>query len=423
MGRYVGVLALALGLIAGCRPAVGREPPVALYLAGPAFTDGAAALTPLDPAALADRADAPPVGMGVPGGLPIWALSGDGSTLVALDHRFQLDPARVTAVVREVPGGAERARFTLDQPVGPAHLSRDGRRLVVTETVQRGPGRVSPRSTWRVIDTGDGRVLARVEIEGDGLPSWIDAEARRLYAVVQSRDDDGPRPLVLTAADLTTGATIGRLELPDVANGTWTIRRPRPSQPGDPYLIGQAIPGIDLAPDGRHLAVVPTDADVVILIDAERMAVERRVPFARPEGLWRWLPFWPRPAAAKGVAGVVRQAAFAPDGRQLYLRDAEYHLDAAGGTQSLDLRLLRVDLDRGAIAAAWRPSEPIYDLQVDLDGRSLYLVQPAPNPDRYSGCSSPACPYVVRRLDATSLAVVAERPIVGHRQPAVRPRR
>jgi hypothetical protein len=421
MRRYLGVLALVIGLIAGCRLAVGGEPPVALYLAGPAFTDGAAALTPLDPATLADRADAPPVGMGVPGGLPIWALSGDGPTLVAFDHRFQLDPARVTAVVRELPGGAERARFALDQPVGPAYLSRDGRRLVVTETVQRGPGRVSPSSTWRVIDTGDGRVLARVEVEGDGLPSWIDDGARRLYAVVQSRDDDGPRPLVLVAADLATGATIGRLELPDVANGTWTIRRP--SQPGDPYLIGQAIPGIDLAPDGRHLAVVPTDADVVILIDADRMVVERRVPFARPEGLWRWLPFWPRPAGAKDVEGVVRQAAFGPDGRQLYLRDAAYRLDAAGNTQPPDLRLLRVELERGAIAAEWRPSEPIYDLQVGPDGRSLYLLQPAPNPESYSGCSSPTCPFVLRRLDASSLAAVAERPIAGHRQLVVRPGR
>ena len=51
------------------------------------------------------------------------------------------------------------------------------------------------------------------------------------------------------------------------------------------------------------------------------------------------------------------------------------------------------------------------------------LFQPAPNPESYSSCSSPTCPFVLRRLDASSLTAVAERPIVGHRQLVVRPGR
>ena len=170
MGRIVGLLVLALAplLTAACR--IGPQPPrAAVYAAGAAFTDAAAALTLLDPTTLADRADAPPVAMGVLGRPPIWVLSGDGSTLVAFDGQRTLDPVRTTAVVIDLPGGTERARLALDEPVGPAHLSRDGRRLVVAQTVQRGPGRVQPRATWRVLDTADGRVLARVEVEGPAL--------------------------------------------------------------------------------------------------------------------------------------------------------------------------------------------------------------------------------------------------------------
>jgi hypothetical protein len=326
-------------------------------------------------------------------------------------------------VVTDVPSGAERARFTLDEPVGPAYLSRDGRRLVVTRTVARGPGLAQPRSSWRVVDTADGRLLARVEVEGDGLPSWIDDGARCLYAAVQPRDADGPRPLVLVAVDLETGATRGRLELPEVPNGVWTLRRPGASNAGDPYVVGQALPGVDLAPDGRHLAVVPTDADAVLLVDTERMAVERRVPLARGADPWRWLPLRPRLAGAKGLEGVVRQATFGPDGGQLYLRESEHRLDDAGVQRPASYRLLRIDLARGAVAAEWRPSEPVHDLQVSPDGRSLYLLQEAPHPETYSGCSSPECPYVLRRLDAASLAVLAERPVVGHRQLVVRPGR
>src|SRR5437867_9349823 len=98
MGRTTLLLALALLLAAGCR--IGPVPPgAAVYAAGAAFTDAAGALTPLDPATLADRPDAPPVRLGVPGRPPIWVLSGDGSTLVAFDGQRQLDPARTTAVV------------------------------------------------------------------------------------------------------------------------------------------------------------------------------------------------------------------------------------------------------------------------------------------------------------------------------------
>jgi hypothetical protein len=63
----------------------------------------------------------------VPGGLPIWALSGDGSTLVAFDHRFQLDPARVTAVVRELPGGPSgRASRSTNRSASPTSAATGG---------------------------------------------------------------------------------------------------------------------------------------------------------------------------------------------------------------------------------------------------------------------------------------------------------
>ena len=71
-----------------------------------AFTEAAAVLTLLDPTTLADRADLPALPTGVLERLASWVLSGDGSTLVAFDQRFRLDPARTTAVVTDLPSGA-----------------------------------------------------------------------------------------------------------------------------------------------------------------------------------------------------------------------------------------------------------------------------------------------------------------------------
>jgi len=119
----------------------------------------------------------------------------------------------------------------------------------------------------------------------------------------------------------------------------------------------------------------------------------------------------------------VRQVIFGPHGTQLYLREIENHVEEDGTQRPGSYRLARIDLARGVVAAEWRPTEMVYDLQVSPDGRDLYLFQPAPEPARDSGCESSTCPYVFRRLDADSLAVVAERPIVGHRQLVVRPAR
>lgn len=283
----------------------------------------ATALLPLDPETLGDMGGGGKVELG----LPYWTLSADGSTLAAIEYARNsggnLPPDQVTIVVRDGLTGGERARFHPPEHVVFPRLSADGARLLVESRQDMG----GPRpTTWYVLDTTDGRVLAAVETaELGGHQVWLDAGARRLYQLVIANaagggiNNTGPRPARIVAYDLTTGAEIGRRELPEVLAGSWQTDRKVQGYP----VTAQLHPGIALSPDGRRLAIVHADADALTLVDTERLAVERTVPLARPVGLLERLSLAPRVARAKYLEGIMRQALFAPDGRHLYVYGTE----------------------------------------------------------------------------------------------------
>ena len=413
MPRHLAALALALTLLLAVAPRPAPAAPAALYLSGPSFTAEASTLTRLDLATLADL-PVPPLRLPTGNSHAAWLLSADGSTLLSIAYPPDGTATPAEAIVLDPATGRELRRFDLPLPHGNVRLSPDGRRLFMTPPIRRGPGRVAASTTWYVVDAAHGRVLSRPELPGDGLASWIDPAASRVVHLVEPPDQRGPEPLLLHAHDLATGASLGVLgPLLDVPYGSWPVDRPE--QP-DVHAFAQSIAGLVLSPDGRRLAVVPAERDELILVDTARMGVVARTPFRGGSPLLRWLPFWPRPAAAKEVEGAVRQATFAPDGRVLYVRESVYAAD-----QDMPrVRLLRLDPAAG-VTAERRFDEQLFDLVVAPDGRSLYAMQPAPDPGTYAGCSSAACPYVLRRLDATTLVTLAERPLRGHRRLATAP--
>jgi hypothetical protein len=413
MTRHLLALALTFSILLAAAPRPAPSTPSALYLSGPILTADANTLTRLDPTTLADLPH-PPLRLPAKSGYTAWHLSADGATLLAVVYPPNGTTAPAEAILLDPATGLERRRFALPLPHGNVRVSRDGSRLVMTPPIRRGPGYVAASSTWYVVDAADGRLLSRAELPGDGLASWIDPTASRVFHVVEPPNQTGPEPLLLHAHDLATGTSLGVLgPLLDVPYGSWPIDR---SGQSDAYAFAHSMAGIALSPDGRHLAVVPAERDELLLVDTADMGVVARTPFRAASPLHDWLPFWPRPAFAKESEGVLRQATFAPDGRALYVRESVYTADE----ELPRVRLLRVDVAAG-LTAERSFSEPLFDFAVSPDGRRLYVTQPAPRPSTQAACASPTCPYVLRRLDATTLATLAERPLRGHRSLATAP--
>ena len=134
----------------------------------------------------------------------IWLASADGSTLVQLREAFGSSGTGIPAIVYDAATGQSRNRFAIDHPrqVVDGKLSADGRRLVVRgfnfDELDVIPPNDDSRSTWRVYDTMNGRLLATAEeaapfpapeFDWGPMQSWvIDPAATRLYQIVTTGD-------------------------------------------------------------------------------------------------------------------------------------------------------------------------------------------------------------------------------------------
>jgi len=372
-----------------------------------------ALLTRLDPATLADVAGAIDPDIAAPG--MGWIYAGDGSTRVAIEDVLDEDgdDRASIIVVQDARTGSERARFETRVPVGSPLLSNDGRRLVV----KTDHGTVGVPYGWQVYDTERGRHLATTESDlssGSVWAEWIDPAAARLYRLrvpYTLTMIDERRQTMLIIYDLATGTQIKRMELPSVHAGIW-----------DPYDENgrwgnpderEWTPGFAFTRDGRRLAIVHADEEAVTLIDGETLEIERTVALTRPtsalERALGWLSLAPQEAAAKVLPATAWQAAFAPDGRRLYAWGFETRQEVGEAaserpvTRALGLRV--IDVESGGIAAEALPDALLNRVVPAPDGRSIYVVGPRA-PDELG-------PYVLRRLDAETLAVLAEREFPG----------
>lgn len=383
---------------------------------------------PLDPTTLADLADQPAIRLEVNS-----VISADGSTVVSIDYDSEpmddaaiatseadpyagsdLSPEDVTIIVRDGQSGEERTRFHPPAAASIAGLSQDGSRLVMEADPDYEQAPLAP-ARWFVFDTQNGRLLETVEGDqrGDGrLDSWIDPEARRLYHLpfTGSIGATAPHLLRLYAYDLTTGEKIGQLDLPGILAGGWQ------SDPasGDDSRFSTAFPGAALSPDGRRLAIAHAGADIVTLIDTERLAVERTIWLTRQTGLVDTLvgllPLAPQRAAAKIEEGTNLHAVFGPGGERLYVYGVRAEVDANGDQEWHDLGLKVIDLASGEIVADGLADSMIVQVLPAPDGRSVYVTMA---PDRRAFVNDGDKTFVLRRLDAGTLETLAEREFDG----------
>lgn len=404
----LGVLILGSLWLSGCaglpalqavaQPATGAAPsPTQLYLAD---APERGRLIPIDSQTLADLETVPTIRVGS----RVVHASSDGTTLAVLtyppnkvlDH---LSASEITIRILDTRTGRERARFHPPAPALAFELTADGSRLVLGRCEDGSPEEY-------VLDTSDGRVLST--LKGEGPPcSWLirlDPAGQRLYRLVVPDFIGSASPPVLIAYDLASGAEVGRLVLDDLTAGFQRTGREIDGRP----VVADWRPGVAVSPDGQQIVILHADRDALTLIDTGRLAILRTAQLSRPAGFLERLGLQPRVAYAKGsdegrIWGDVR---FSPDGRRLYAVGSESRLDAAGKPSWRGLGLRVIDVARAAITAGVLVGEPISWVMPSPDGSAVYVFSFRP---RWEGTST------LRRLDARTLKITAERELAGYR--------
>lgn len=397
MSGRASICLLALcALLAACG-VPGRAAPgahaVTLYLSTPGAQTR---LVPVDPRTLADDPRLPPI---VPG-TGFWRLSADGTTLVTVEQPGGAiqppPPSQVTLVVRDAATGRERARFHPPASSFVAFLSDDGSRLVMQRVPAGGESSWAPAPwQWDVLDTATGRPVATAQVDGPCPWLDVDPQARHLYCVTGPRiagPDDGPRPLTVTAVDLTSGSQLGRLAVPGITAGSWLTGRTVDGQPE----TDQRWPAVALSPDGSTLAFIGAGADAVALVDTSPLRVARTLALhpatSRAQALAGLLGLAPAVAYAKEEVGTGTslRAACSPDGRSLYLYGATRTADDERHSHGLGLRV--ADLANGTITAPALGQTRLFWVLPAPDG-SVYTFGPKTDQSDFPRTGrSPGCP-------------------------------
>lgn len=370
----------------------------------------AATFVPLDPTTLADLPGPP---LTFEGQYPGWAVSGDGSTLAAVEY----GAGRPTVRIEVAATRAVRTTFTVDLNLGRPWLNGDGSLLVLQAPQSGGVSGVTAPS-WTVYATADGSTVATIAGEGQGVTPFafhqalLDPFGDRLYVpfVPGERLADGPLPLQIARYDLRTGRETGRAVLPNVLAGSWF----RDDVPAIDVLNEARSPGIALSWAGDRLAVVDPTTGAVTVIATETMSVDRTFVPERPVG-WRerlrgWLSPFARAADAKVTAGTMLGATYAPDGRMLYLSGRTVAVDDDGTIRPQGLGIQRIDLVTGEIRAARLDGIDVAELWTAPEGEALYALC---YDEAWETATGPVVPRL-RRLDPRTLEVQAERKLASN---------
>jgi hypothetical protein len=408
LGVGVGALALVLPRVlhgvAVPQGTIVATSPFGLYVSD--AYDGSG-LLPIDPRTLADRSERPLLGPDVTRSGSSWmVISPDRGTIAVVAYTSPFDPsgAGITIRVFDARTGTERARFHPVLPVIIDALSTDGSRLI---------GRDWPPKDLnvphRVLDATDGRLLATTPAPAPTAMCCItrlleDPAGGRTYGLLVPGSDgpaSGPRVPTLVAWDPRSGRELGRLPLEGILAGFWQTARVVDGRP-----VGASLdPGLALSPDGRRIAVLSAQEDLLTLIDAEALRVLWTRTVAPQGGGLDWLRLGARSAAAKGeMEGARRDLVFSADGRRLYASGSSTRLDDRGEPmiEPLDpLAIAADDSGGGRVVAAGSTHDIVNWMRVSPDGAALYMcVSPG-------GGAQP--PFIIRRLDPATLTTLAER--------------
>jgi hypothetical protein len=166
------------------------------------------------------------------------------------------------------------------------------------------------------------------------------------------------------------------------------------------------------------VAVVRAEGDGIILLDAAHLSVERTVALAPPPAWLGWLSLIPSIAEAKALDFSARRVVYDASGSYLYVFGEEFHAFDDGTITRRYSGLRAIDLAGGAVVAEALSDTEIDDVVPSADGRSVYVFGMETGKNWTTTHI-----HVLRRLDAASLRVLAERVFDGWRSVIVQPAR
>lgn len=422
-------LLLAVAVVGACSPVPGGDTTSASAPPNTASADqigrtlyitdsfNGAGLIPIDPTTLRDISHKPLLPIARTGGNNSWTTASlDGQTIAVMNYHYG---ERATAQGLEISiydgrSGALRGRFNPEIPVIIDGLSSDGSHIYARNWP---PTELTAERI--VLDATNGKVLERepkLSVAEQRLTHVKDDPARRFYALLGAPNAVGPGSLELGAWDLRTGKELWRTAIAGPIGGEWTTGRTVDGLP----VRGRLVPGLALSADGHRLAVVSADSWSVPhgkfwLIDAASGRVISESSYKPVASFFEQL-LAPTIAAAKSWEEfLVVSAAFSPDGLRLHAWARRQRVDEQGEPTYLYLGMVSVAIAEASVLGHdvkmeidWFENR-IHWVHAAPDGRSLYAFI-----ERSVNSGTPG--YALRRLDPSTLRVLAERRFDGYRQ-------
>jgi hypothetical protein len=355
----------------------------------------------IDPLTLADRGSKPLLDRRLSSNEDV-ITSADGRTIVVSHYGLLLADHRVY----DARTGSLRWQFTDQEPMIVDGISANGQELIG----RAGSANHSLTDVKLVVSTINGHIVRRVPaIDGCCVQAvaYSPSLATIYYVMGPSNsvaDPPGLKPLTLVVQSTTTGVA-SAVPLPGIQSGRLLNGiAPNSTAPATLYFAATA-----LSPDGRRFAAISLDGANLVIVDTATLEVTQRALIRQTS--WRDL-FAPLVTYGKEAADNDSWAAvFSADAKTLFAFHTQSVESGALATGSLQTLVLeRIDVDRGAITAVAPSAPPFTDYITDLvpssDGQSVYVIQNG----RGGIIDRPDVPYL-RRLDARSLTVRAERPI------------
>jgi hypothetical protein len=390
---------------------------LALYVTG---SQNGADLVAVDPLTLQDRSAQPLlpiVRTGANNTSTIASLDGSAIVVTTYNYRSPAVARDLDITVFDALTGTRRAQFNPEVAVTVDTISPDGARIYARQWPPR-----DSTAERIVLDATNGRILERepqLVIVGHTIALANDERVRRQYRLVGPTllDATAPQPVDLAGWDLRTGKELWRLNIPSLLVGEWKTGRIIDAV----EVRSRLVPAVTLSPDGRRIAVVRAfgccgSRRTVWLIDASTgtLLSERTHGLV---GSFLDQLFAPSIAMAKSLdESVVVDASFSADGRVLYAYSHSSRIDDRGEAKHQYFGMVAASLHDAAIRGhdikmeSYWYNNRIGWIRASPDGKWLYVfLEHSGGVDRDGG-------HFLRRLDSSTLRVLAERRFDGYRQ-------
>lgn len=320
-------------------------------------------------------------------------VSQDGSTILVSDY----SPGGVKHSVYDGRTGRLRGYFVPEVAMALDSLSADGQLALG----RSGDNRTPITAEQVIVSLADGHVVRRVPPTGEIGPVQARPVAPDLSAIYYVATPAGildvavPRslPYSLYVQSTSSGAVSGPIALPAIAAATVA------TGPAVTPTMLDVRPGMAISPDGTRLAALSTGGRTLVIVDTRTLAVTSLAVHRKTSVLDL---FRPLVAEAKTPNDEERVSlAFTPDGTALIAFITATHYNGELAPTRTTRGIQRIEVASGLITAEAFAADGIYGLTISPDGRNVYLIVRAMEP--------PTPVYLLRRLDAQSLELKAER--------------